>query len=75
MGETRAAPNALTKWMNEYRTGFLAENHIRYDYHRKNSVRLISLARQDKGGGDDGDGSDGVFRLPPAAVTVTENEC
>lgn len=75
MGETRAAPNALTKWMNEYRTGFLAENHIRYDYHRKNSGRLILLARQDKGGGDDGDGSDGGFRMPPAAVTVTDSGC
>ena len=73
MGETRAGPNALTKWMNEYRTGFLAENHIRYDYHRKNSCRLISLARQDEGGGDDGDGSDGGFRIPPAAVTVTDS--
>ncbi len=49
MGETKTAPNVLTKWMNEHRQGFLLENHIRYDYHRKNSGRMISLRREGNG--------------------------
>ncbi len=49
MGERKTAPNVLTKWMNEHRQGFLLENHIRYDYHRKNSGRMISLRREGNG--------------------------
>ena len=49
MGETKTAPNVLTKWMNEHHQGFLLENHIRYDYHRKNSGRMISLRREGNG--------------------------
>ena len=59
MGETETAPNVLTKWMNEYRLDFLHENHIRYEFHRKNSGRMISLVREtDEDNADcDGDGS------------------
>ncbi|WP_435302774.1 AAA family ATPase [Faecalibaculum rodentium] len=44
LGETETAANVLTKWMNEYRLGFLLENHIRYDFSRRSSGRMISLA-------------------------------
>ena len=71
LGETGTAANVLTKWMNEYRLDFLLENHIRYDFCRKNSHRLISLARQEDTDGDGSDDGDGVFGIPPAAVTVT----
>ena len=71
LGETGTAANVLTKWMNEYRLGFLLENHIRYDFSRKNSHRLISIARQEDTDGDGSDDGDGVFRTPPAAATVT----
>ena len=42
--ETETAANVLTKWMNEYRLDFLLENHIRYDFSRRSSGRMISLA-------------------------------
>ena len=44
LGETGTAANVLTKWMNEYRLDFLLENHIRYDFSRRSSGRMISLA-------------------------------
>ncbi len=44
LGETETAANVLTKWRNEYRLGFLLENHIRYDFSRRSSGRMISLA-------------------------------
>jgi hypothetical protein len=44
LGETETAANVLTKWMNEYRIDFLLENHIRYDFSRRSSGRMISLA-------------------------------
>ncbi len=44
LGETETAANVLTKWMNEYRLDFPAENHIRYDFSRRSSGRMISLA-------------------------------
>lgn len=44
LGETETAANVLTKWMNEYRLDFLLENHIRYDFSRRSSGRMISLA-------------------------------
>ena len=53
MGETETAPNIITKWLNEYRSSFLEENHIRYGYHRRKGVRKITLSRR-KGDGDDG---------------------
>ena len=67
----RTAANVLTKWMNEYRLDFLLENHIRYDFCRKNSHRLIFLARQEDTDGDGRDDGDGVSGIPPAAATVT----
>ena len=69
LGETETAANVLTKWMNEYRLDFLQENHIRYDFSRRSSGRIISLAMQE---GTDRDGhvdDDGVSGIPPAAVT------
>ena len=53
MGETETAPNIITKWLNEYRSNFLEENHIRYGYHRRKGIRKITLARRE-GDGDDG---------------------
>ncbi|MEH2933503.1 AAA family ATPase [Acutalibacter sp. JLR.KK004] len=44
LGETGTAANVLTKWMNEYRLDFLLENHIRYDFSRRSSGRMIFLA-------------------------------
>ena len=53
MGETETAPNIINKWLNEYRSSFLEENHIRYGYHRRKGIRKIMLARRE-GDGDDG---------------------
>ena len=65
MGESQTAPAVITKWLNEYRTTFLSENHIRYQYSRKKGGRQIALARQ---AGDSGDGGDSDIGIPPAAV-------
>ena len=35
MAETDTPPTVITKWLNEYRTTFLADNHISYAYRRK----------------------------------------
>ena len=70
LGETGTAANVLTKWMNEYRLDFLLENHIRYDFSRRSSGRMISLARQEDVGNDGHDDDDGVFGISPASVTV-----
>ena len=32
MGETETVPTVITKWLNEYRTTFLSENRICYQY-------------------------------------------
>ena len=69
LGETETAANVLTKWMNEYRLDFLQENHIRYDFSRRSSGRIISLAMQEETDGDGHDDDDGVSGIPPAAVT------
>lgn len=45
MEEMETPPNIITKWLNEYRGDFLSENHIRYDYRRKNGGRQISLIK------------------------------
>lgn len=55
MEETETPPNIITKWLNEYRGDFLSENHIQYDYRRKNDGRQISLIKH---GGDSSDGCD-----------------
>ena len=65
MGESQTVPAVITKWLNEYRTTFLSENHIRYQYSRKKGGRQIALARQ---AGDSGDGGDSDIGIPPAAV-------
>lgn len=35
MGESEDLSTVITKWLNEYRTTFLRENGIGYDYRRK----------------------------------------
>ena len=67
MGETETIPTVITKWLNEYRTTFLSENCISYQYSRKKDGRQIALARRE---GDSGDGGDGDIGIPP--VTVIE---
>ena len=61
MRETETIPTVITKWLNEYRTTFLNENHIVYQYSRKKHGRQISLAKR---AGDSGDGGDSDFRIP-----------
>ena len=61
MGETETVPTVITKWLNEYRTTFLSENCIGYQYSRKKDGRQIALARQT---GDSGDSGDGNFGIP-----------
>ena len=73
LGETGTAANVLTKWMNEYRLDFLLENHIRYDFSRRSSGRMISLARQEDVEGDGHDDDDGVFGIPPPLSPLREN--
>ena len=43
MGETETIPTVITKWLNEYRTTFLSENCISYQYSRKKDGRQIAL--------------------------------
>ena len=52
MGETETIPTVITKWLNEYRTTFLSENRICYQYSRRKDGRRIALARR---AGDSGD--------------------
>lgn len=68
MEETDTPPTVITKWLNEYRTTFLADNHIGYAYRRKKEGRLIALTKQS---GDSDDGGDGDVGIPPAPVTDT----
>ena len=68
MGETETVPTVITKWLNEYRTTFLSENCIGYQYSRKKDGRQIALARQT---GDSGDSDDSDTGIPPAAVIDT----
>ena len=55
----------ITKWLNEYRTTFLSENCISYQYSRKKDGRQIALARRT---GDSGDGDDSDIEIPPVTV-------
>ena len=50
---------------HEYRTTFLNENHIVYQYSRKKHGRQISLAKR---AGDSGDGGDSDIGIPPVTV-------
>ena len=65
MRETETIPTVITKWLNEYRTTFLNENHIVYQYSRKKHGRQISLAKR---AGDSGDGGDSDIGIPPVTV-------
>lgn len=66
MAETDTPPTVITKWLNEYRTTFLADNHIGYAYRRKKEGRLIALTKQ---ADDSDDSSDSDVGIPPASVT------
>lgn len=56
MGETETVPTVITKWLNEYRTTFLNENGIGYQYSRRKEGRQIALIRK---AGDSNDSNDG----------------
>lgn len=56
MGETETVPAVITKWLNEYRTTFLSENSIGYQYSRRKEGRQIGLTRK---AGDSDDSNDG----------------
>ena len=71
MEETDTPPTVITKWLNEYRTTFLSDNHITYAYRRKKEGRQIVLTRQ---AGDSGDGGDSEVGIPPAPVTDAAKE-
>ncbi len=66
MGESGKLSTVITKWLNEYRSTFLYENGIQYDYQRKYNGRKIILV---KSGGEHGshDRYDGSFGMPPHA--------
>ena len=66
MGESGELSTVITKCLNEYRSTFLYENGIQYDYRRKYSGRKIILARCG-GEHDSHDGYDGSFGMPPHA--------
>ena len=53
MGERETVPAVITKWLNEYRTTFLSENSIGYQYSRRKEGRQIALTRK---AGDSNDG-------------------
>ncbi len=72
MGESGELSTVITKWLNEYRSTFLYENGIQYDYRRKYSGRKIILARCG-GEHDSHDGYDGSFGMPPHAGIDTGN--
>ena len=65
MGETETIPTVITKWLNEYRTTFLSENRICYQYSRRKDGRQIALARR---AGDSGDGGDSDIGIPLVTV-------
>lgn len=64
MEETDTPPTVITKWLNEYRTPFLTDHHIRYEYRRKKEGRLIALIRQ---AGDGGSGTPSASVIDAAA--------
>lgn len=67
MEETETVPTVITKWLNEYRTTFLSENCIGYQYSRRKDGRRITLAKQ---AGDSDDSGDGDIGIPPAPDTL-----
>ena len=66
MGENGELSTVITKWLNQYRSTFLYQNGIQYDYQRKYNGRKIILARCG-GEHDSHDGYDGSFGTPPHA--------
>ena len=66
MGENGELSTVITKWLNQYRSTFLYQNGIQYDYQRKYNGRKIILARCG-GEHDSHDGYDGSFGMPPHA--------
>ena len=65
MGETETIPTVITKWLNEYRTTFLSENRICYQYSRRKTAGRLPLPRRE---GDSGDGGDSDIGIPPVTV-------
>ena len=68
MGESGGLSTVITKWLNEYRSTFLSENDVQYDYKRKYNGRKITLSKRIGGGHDSHDRYDGSFGMPPYAV-------
>ena len=67
-GETESVPTVITKWLNEYRTTFLSENHIAYQYSRKKHGRQISLVKRRAPAATP---LTAILGYPPAAVIDT----
>lgn len=59
MGERETVPAVITKWLNEYRTTFLSENSISYQYSRRKEGRQIALTRKAGDSDDSNDSNDG----------------
>ena len=73
MGESGELSTVITKWLNEYRSTFLSENDVQYDYKRKYNGRKITLTKRIGGEHDSHDRYDGGFGMPPyAAITDTD---
>lgn len=73
MGERGDLSTVITKWLNEYRSTFLSENGVQYDYKRKYNGRKITLTKCVGGWHDSHDRHDGSFGMPPRAVTADTN--
>ena len=58
MGERETVPAVITKWLNEYRTTFLSENSIGYQYSRRKEGRQIALTRKAGDSDDSNDSND-----------------
>ena len=66
MGETETIPTVITKWLNEYRTTFLSENHICLSV-QPQETRQADCRLQGRTG-DSGDGGDSDIGIPPVTV-------
>ena len=75
MGESGELSTVITKWLNEYRSTFLSENGVQYDYKRKYNGRKITLTKCIRGGHDSHDRYDGSFGMPRhAAIADTDTD-
>ena len=70
MGESGDLSTVITKWLNEYRSTFLSENGVQYDYKRKYNGRKITLTKCVGVGHDSHDRHDGSFGMPSRVVTA-----